>query len=57
MGSEMCIRDRFKCLGYPVMTILRGKVIVENGQLIGDSSDGTWLSRKVSPEVVSLPVV
>ena len=28
------------------MTILRGKVIVRDGELLGSSSDGRWLSRK-----------
>jgi hypothetical protein len=39
------------------MTILRGKVIVENGQLVGSSSDGQWLRRKVAPDVLTRPVV
>ncbi len=55
--SDYSIWEGFRCVGYPVMTILRGKVIMENGQLTGSSSDGKWLSRKVSPEVISLPVV
>jgi len=38
------------------MTILRGKVIMEDGKLIGSASDGQWLSRKVSPEVLGRPV-
>jgi hypothetical protein len=39
------------------MTILRGKVIVENGTLVGSSSDGQWLRRKVAPDVLARPVV
>ena len=39
------------------MTILRGKVIVENGKLVGSSSDGTWIERKVSGDVLSRAVV
>ena len=34
--------------GYPVMTILRGRVIVENGEFSGTQADGRYLSRRVS---------
>ena len=54
--SDYSIWEGFQCQGYPVMTILRGKVIVEDGKLIGSTSDGQWLSRKVSPEVLGRPV-
>jgi dihydropyrimidinase len=55
--SDYSIWDGFACHGYPVMTILRGKVIVEDGRLTGDTSDGRWLTRKISPDVLSRPVV
>jgi dihydropyrimidinase len=55
--SDYSIWDGFACHGYPVMTILRGKVIVENGQLRGDSTDGRWLARKVSADVLARPAV
>ena len=51
--SDYSIWDGFQCEGYPVMTILRGKVIVRDGHLTGSSSDGRWLSRKVAPRVVA----
>ena len=53
--SDYSIWEGFECNGYPVMTILRGKVIVEDGRLLGSSSDGRWLSRKVAPGVLALP--
>ena len=46
--SDYSIWDGFQCEGYPIMTILRGKTIVRDGQLHGSSSDGRWLSRKSS---------
>jgi dihydropyrimidinase len=55
--SDYSIWEGFECHGYPVTTILRGKVIVEDGRLVGSTSDGRWLSRKVAPSVVSQPVV
>ena len=38
-----------------MLTMLRGKVIVEDGKLLGDSGDGKWLSRRVAPGVLAQP--
>jgi dihydropyrimidinase len=54
--SDYSIWDGFECHGYPVTTILRGKVIVEDGKLLGEPTDGQWLSRKLAPQVLSRPV-
>ena len=54
--SDYSIWEGFECRGYPVMTILRGKVIVEDGQLTGSSADGQWLSRRVAPGVLARPM-
>ncbi len=55
--SDYSIWEGFQSAAYPVMTILRGKVIVENGKLLGSSTDGRWLKRRVSSEVISKPSV
>ncbi|MGE0679800.1 MAG: amidohydrolase family protein [Candidatus Binatia bacterium] len=55
--SDYSIWEGFQSAGYPIMTILRGKVIVENGKLVGSSTDGRWLKRRVSSEVISRPAV
>ena len=47
--TDYSIWDGFACNGYPVMTILRGKVVVENGTLHGDPSDGEWLETESRP--------
>ena len=54
--SDYSIWEGFECHGYPVMTILRGKVIVEDGKLAGSTSDGRWVKRKVAPGVLAQPV-
>jgi dihydropyrimidinase len=39
--------------GWPVMTILRGKVVVENGRLAGSPSDGQLIGgRRTRPDVL-----
>lgn len=55
--SDYSIWEGFQCHAYPVMTILRGKVIVENGKLLGSSTDGRWVKRRVASEVISRPAV
>ena len=42
---------------WPSMTILRGKIVVENGSLSGDLKDGQFLPRKVPDEVRTRPAV
>ena len=55
--SDCSIWDGFACAGYPVMTVLRGKVVVERGKLFGSLSDGRWLPRRVDSRVLSAPAV
>jgi dihydropyrimidinase len=41
--------------GWPVTTILRGKVIVESGRLVGQLGDGQPVRRKIDPVVLRRP--
>jgi dihydropyrimidinase len=38
---------------WPVVTILRGKVMVENGQFLGREGAGRYLKRKIPAEVIA----
>jgi dihydropyrimidinase len=38
---------------WPVVTILRGKVMVENGQYFASPSDGRYLKRKMSSDILN----
>jgi dihydropyrimidinase len=42
--------------GWPVTTILRGKVVVDGGKLLGSTNDGRLVPRKVAAEVLNRPV-
>ncbi|MCH7896287.1 MAG: hypothetical protein IH782_05260, partial [candidate division NC10 bacterium] len=55
--SDYSIWEGFACRGYPVITVLRGKLIVEHGKLTGSTSDGEWLPRQVSDAVRAGPAV
>ena len=41
--------------GWPVMTLLRGKLIAEHGKLLGSPTDGRLLQRKIDSIVLSRP--
>src|SRR5206468_6329130 len=41
--------------GWPVMTLLRGKVIAERGKLLGSPADGRLVTRKIDPAVLRRP--
>ena len=40
---------------WPVITILRGKIMVENGQFMGDLTDGKYLKRSIEKNILSGP--
>jgi dihydropyrimidinase len=40
---------------WPCLTVLRGKVVVENGEFKGSLDDGKWQHRKVADEMVTGP--
>ena len=54
--SDYSIWDGFDIEGWPVMTILRGAVAVENGELKARPGGGQFLRRKVDPQVANKPV-
>ena len=49
--------EGWQITGWPVLTILRGKVIAEKGKLLGSTSDGRLLTRKIDNAVLARPAV
>lgn len=45
-----CLHEGFQVKGYPVMTIARGSVIIENGAFTGEKGAGRFLKRKIAPD-------
>ena len=41
--------------GWPVTTLLRGKVVVDQGRLLGDTRDGRLVRRKIGAEILRRP--
>jgi dihydropyrimidinase len=44
-----------KMEAWPCLTLLRGKVVVENGKWQGALTDGKWQHRKIAPEMLEGP--
>ncbi len=42
---------------WPVLTVLRGKVVMENGEFLGDVKDGIAIKRKIAGDVLSRPLL
>ena len=38
---------------WPSLTMLRGKIMVEDGKFFGQLSDGQYLKRKIAPEILA----
>jgi dihydropyrimidinase len=53
--SDYSIWEGFDIQGWPVTTILRGKVVVEDGEFRAAPGSGQWLPRKVDPEFTNRP--
>ena len=54
--EDYSIWEGWEVWGWPVTTILRGNVMVENGMLVGGPGDGQLVARKMAPDVISRPV-
>ncbi|QJP14104.1 dihydropyrimidinase [Starkeya sp. ORNL1] len=51
-GSDYTPYEGLSVTGWPVMTILRGKPVAEEGKILGAPGDGGFLKRELSPYAV-----
>ena len=56
-NCDYTVWEGWELLGYPVLTIARGKVVMENGRFTGSRGAGEFLPRRLPPEVLSAPAV
>ena len=47
--------EGWEVFGWPTTVILRGKVMVDNGQLVGTPDDGQRVRRRIDPAVLQRP--
>ena len=53
--SDYSIWEGWEIEGWPVLTMLRGKVVVEEGIFHGNLSDGQLIPRKISSDILARP--
>lgn len=51
-GADYTPYEGMEVTGWPVMTVLRGKVVMEDGRIVGEPGDGGFLKRSLSPYAV-----
>jgi len=44
--ADWTMYDGMELQGWPVTTILRGKIVFQDGQILGQPGDGKWLASK-----------
>ena len=49
--------EGYEAEAWPTLTILRGKIMMEDGVFFGDVKDGKLLKRKVAEEIRNRPVL
>ena len=42
---------------WPAMTVLRGKIVMEDGKLLGDLADGSYLPRSIPESIRTAPAL
>jgi len=48
-GADYTPYEGLSVTGWPVMTLLRGKVVMEEGRILGAPGEGSFLKRALSP--------
>lgn len=48
-GADYTPYEGIPVTGWPVMTLLRGKKVMEEGKILGEPGDGAFLKRDLSP--------
>ena len=52
MGTDLSVYEGMEVTGWPVGTVLRGKVIVENERYIGKAGDGQFVKGKLDNSIM-----
>lgn len=51
-NSDYTIYEGVELKGWPIMTLSRGKVVVEGGKILAKRGQGKFVERKISPQVL-----
>ena len=47
-GAPYTLYEGRRCLGKPVLTMQRGKILVEDGEMKGKPGEGKFLATKIA---------
>lgn len=53
MGPDFTMYEGFKVKGYPVTTLSKGKVIVDDDEYMGQKGDGSFIKRELDPVLMA----
>jgi len=53
MGTDLSVYEGMEVTGWPTVTILRGKVIVENEKFVGTRGEGQFIKTKLDKTVMA----
>jgi dihydropyrimidinase len=51
-GADYTPWEGFEVTGWPLKTILRGRLVFDQGEVLGRPGDGQFLNRALSPYAV-----
>ncbi|MFQ5851192.1 MAG: dihydropyrimidinase [Candidatus Binatia bacterium] len=54
-GSDTTVYEGWKVKGWPVMTVLRGQVIIDRGMLVDSTPQGQCCLRRIDPAILRGP--
>lgn len=49
---DYCLYEGLELKGYPIMTILRGNIIVEDNKFLGKKGEGQFIKRKIDKSII-----
>jgi len=53
MGTDLSVFEGMEVTGWPTMTILRGRVIVENEKFVGKPGEGQFIKGKLDDAIIA----
>lgn len=57
LDIDWCPYEGLRVQGVPILTMLRGKIIVEEGQFTGERGGGQFIKREIEPDILQHPIV
>jgi dihydropyrimidinase len=47
--------EGWEAQAWPTMTLLRGKIVMQDGDFRGDLADGEWIARRIPDDIIAAP--